>query len=139
MAYSEVRCGFENYFVVSMDNSVGRVATSRNSFFFPLCAGSNPIYAFISFPFLLYNIFTCILQSFLDNSFNIYINTKCPLFGTLVNTKMPGIQTNLFSTEASWAPKTKWLGAQPKTKGPRIWRKMKPISKPLPSIRFTHN
>ena len=52
---------------------------------------------------------------------------------------MSEIQTNLFSTGASWAPKTKWLGAQPKPKGPRIRRKMKPISIPLPSFRFTHN
>ena len=56
---------------------------------FPLCLGSNPINYFISvlfFSFLLYNIFICILYSFLENSFNIY--TKCSLNGTLANTKM---------------------------------------------------
>ena len=47
------------------------------------------------------------------------------------------MQTNLFSPGASWAPKTKLLGAQPKTQGPRIRRKIKHISIPLPSICFT--
>ena len=38
-----------------------------------------------------------------------------------------GIQTNLFSPGASWAPKIKELGAQPKTKEPRIQQEIKPI------------
>ena len=43
---------------------------------------------------------------------------------------LPGKQANCFSLGASWAPKTKLLGAQPKTKEPRIWHKMKLISIP---------
>ena len=38
-----------------------------------------------------------------------------------------GIQTNIFSSGASWAPKTKWLGAQTKTKGPRVRGKLNPF------------
>ena len=49
-----------------------------------------------------------------------------------------GIQTNLFSSGPSWAPKTRWLGAQPKTKGPRIRGEIKLILTPLPCICFIH-
>ena len=31
-------------------------------------------------------------------------------------------QTNIFLPGASWAPKIKLLGAQPKTKEPRVWQ-----------------
>ena len=54
-------------------NTIDRVAASRKSFIYPLCAGSNPIKAIISFSsFLLYYSFICTLYSFMDNSFNIY-------------------------------------------------------------------
>ena len=59
---------------------------AEHTFIFPLCAGSNPINAFIYFSsVLLYHVITCVLQALLENSFNIY--TKCPPNGTLSNTK----------------------------------------------------
>ena len=43
---------------------------------------------------------------------------------------LSGKQANCFSLGASWAPKTKLLGAQSKTNGPNIRWKMKLISIP---------
>ena len=71
---------FWKLFVVSMDRSVSRVAASSKSILFPVCPGSNPIDAIISFSsFLLYNIFICTLEPCLDNSFShLYIvSLKC--------------------------------------------------------------
>ena len=50
---------------------------------------------------------------------------------------MSGIQTNIFSPGASWAPKIKWLGTQPKTKGPRVRQKIELISTQFIYITYT--
>ena len=52
---------------------------------------------------------------------------------------LQGYRLTFFCQEQSWDPKTKWLGAQSKTKGPGSQQKIKLISTPLPSICFTHN
>ena len=49
-----------------------------------------------------------------------------------------GIQTNIFSPGASWAPKIRLLGAQPKAKGPGFGRKLNSFKQnsfalPIPS------
>ena len=46
---------------------------------------------------------------------------------TKLSAYIAGMQTNIFSPGASWAPKIKLLGAQPKTKGPSVRQKIELI------------
>ena len=85
MPYSEVRCGFETYLDIDIAQEV-ESPPAENPFFYHYAQVRISLMLLFLFHHLYCIIFfICILQSYLDNTFNI--DTKCLLNGTLANTK----------------------------------------------------